>query len=276
MSKNIIAKISRRALTIAVTLPLLAASLAAMTTTDEMLTQLQADYAAFKSAETDYRSLRESGRLVDEQASDYAAYLARLQRRVFEDCQAIIQSGITVAEELPCPVIVPPVTQSADIAIDSEQTLAEQIASLDAELDKGLGEFDERLLQEQERIKAATPNTNSDTAGDAGNDSDGNGQGSGVGISGAGSSGGNTSDSENDRRDSESAQGEGQAGAGDGERQPGSAGPGDNGNQPADIPDGSDDDVVARQLREAAEKETDPELKAKLWEEYRNYKQGTG
>jgi hypothetical protein len=44
---------------------------------------------------------------------------------------------------------------------------------------------------------------------------------------------------------------------------------------PADIPDGSDDDVVARQLREAAEKETDPELKKKLWEEYRKYKQGT-
>ena len=35
-----------------------------------------------------------------------------------------------------------------------------------------------------------------------------------------------------------------------------------------------DDDVVARQLREAAEKETDPELKKKLWEEYRKYKEG--
>ena len=33
-----------------------------------------------------------------------------------------------------------------------------------------------------------------------------------------------------------------------------------------------DDDIVARQLREAAEKETDPELKEKLWKEYRDYK----
>jgi hypothetical protein len=32
--------------------------------------------------------------------------------------------------------------------------------------------------------------------------------------------------------------------------------------------------VVARQLREAAEKETDPALKKKLWEEYRKYKKG--
>ena len=43
-------------------------------------------------------------------------------------------------------------------------------------------------------------------------------------------------------------------------------------NRPDDIPSGSDDDVVARQLREAAEKETDPELREKLWDEYRKYK----
>ena len=35
----------------------------------------------------------------------------------------------------------------------------------------------------------------------------------------------------------------------------------------------ADDDIVARQLREAAEKETDPALKKKLWEEYRRYKE---
>ena len=35
-----------------------------------------------------------------------------------------------------------------------------------------------------------------------------------------------------------------------------------------------DDDIVARQIREAAMKETDPELRAALWEEYRRYKKG--
>jgi hypothetical protein len=44
---------------------------------------------------------------------------------------------------------------------------------------------------------------------------------------------------------------------------------------PADIPDGRDDDIVARQLREAAMQEQDPELREKLWEEYRNYKKST-
>jgi hypothetical protein len=33
-----------------------------------------------------------------------------------------------------------------------------------------------------------------------------------------------------------------------------------------------DDDIVARQLREAAERETDPVLQEKLWDEYRKYK----
>ncbi|MCA0901593.1 hypothetical protein [Microbulbifer agarilyticus] len=41
---------------------------------------------------------------------------------------------------------------------------------------------------------------------------------------------------------------------------------------PEDIPTGNDDDVVARQIREAATRETDPELRERLWEEYRKYK----
>jgi hypothetical protein len=41
---------------------------------------------------------------------------------------------------------------------------------------------------------------------------------------------------------------------------------------PDDIPDARDDDIIARQLREAAMNEPDPELREKLWEEYRRYK----
>ncbi|MCY3623831.1 MAG: hypothetical protein OXH68_19245 [Gammaproteobacteria bacterium] len=43
---------------------------------------------------------------------------------------------------------------------------------------------------------------------------------------------------------------------------------------PPDRPDARDDDVVARQLREAAMAETDPELREQLWEEYRRYLSG--
>ena len=41
-----------------------------------------------------------------------------------------------------------------------------------------------------------------------------------------------------------------------------------------DTPDARDEHVVARQLREAALAEEDPELKEKLWEEYEDYVDG--
>ena len=43
---------------------------------------------------------------------------------------------------------------------------------------------------------------------------------------------------------------------------------------PEDVGDGRDDDVVARQLREAAMSEEDPAIREKLWDEYRRYKRG--
>ena len=43
---------------------------------------------------------------------------------------------------------------------------------------------------------------------------------------------------------------------------------------PDDVPDPQGDDIVAQQLREAAIAETDPDLRDKLWEEYKRYKAG--
>jgi hypothetical protein len=40
---------------------------------------------------------------------------------------------------------------------------------------------------------------------------------------------------------------------------------------PDDIPDLVSEDIVAKQLREAALAEEDPVLRERLWEEYRNY-----
>ncbi len=251
----------------------------AWTVSNESLEQLNIDYAALRAAEDDYRAQREFNGLDGAEAADYAAYVARLQRRVFEDCQLVIRSGSPFPEDLPCPVIVPPVTQSADISTQEELTLAEQVAAMDQQLSAGLGEYDEKLLREQERIKAATPNKNSDSGGGGGS---GSGAG-GDGADGGSATGSQQGDSNNDGQNAGGAAGGNQDGARSGGRETGgpvdsSSGSGDAGSdqdQPADIPDGSDDDVVARQLREAAEKETDPELKAKLWEEYRRYKQGT-
>ncbi len=45
-----------------------------------------------------------------------------------------------------------------------------------------------------------------------------------------------------------------------------------NGAIPEDIPAANNDDAIAAQIRLAAESETDPEIREKLWNEYRKYK----
>jgi hypothetical protein len=55
---------------------------------------------------------------------------------------------------------------------------------------------------------------------------------------------------------------------------PGSTGGGNGATAPRIVP-GSDNDVVARRLRKAAEQETNPSLRAKLWKEYTDYRQGS-
>jgi len=177
---------------------------------------------------------------------------------------ALAGAGLAMPPELGCPSQPPRLLAPAAIDQVGEQTVDEQIAVLDAELFAGLGEFDEMLLREQERVRAAAPMT--DAAG---------GSGGGAGDAGSaedaeGTTGAEGSEGSDGEPGAESGDGSYGAGAGTGTRRQGRS-PG----TPADIPDGSDDDVVARQLREAAEKETDPELKKKLWEEYRKYKQGT-
>ena len=49
-------------------------------------------------------------------------------------------------------------------------------------------------------------------------------------------------------------------------------GTGTNGTLPEDIPPAENDDIIAKQFRQAALEETDPVARAKLWNEYRRYK----
>jgi hypothetical protein len=238
---------------LAAVLPVLIAS-TADASTEPLLDQLRSDHAAMVSAEQDFHSRRDRGTLNGNEAADYASYVAGLHRRVAEDCVALAEQAIVIPAALDCPDDPPAVLAPAAIDQAAEQTGAEVTQALDAELFTGLGEFDEMLLREQERVKAATPRS----------DAGGGGAGGGAGSSAP---------------DSGTAEQTGlgtTAGATYGE----GAGPGSSRSQgrssaPPGTPDGSDDDVVARQLREAAEKETDPELKKKLWEEYRKYKEGT-
>jgi hypothetical protein len=238
---------------------LLLAACSAVADSVQLLERLRINHAAMAAAEQDFHERRARGSLSGTEAADYAAYVARLHRLVAEDCVALTGDGLPPPPDLGCPS--QPTNWLAPAAIDqaNEQTVDEQIALFDAELFAGLGEFDEMLLREQERVRAAAPMADAGGGGRAGN--------GGEGDAGAERENGESGvESDAGRYGSSSRSG----GAGTGTRRQG-GGQG----TPPDIPDGSDDDVVARQLREAAEKETDPELKKKLWEEYRKYKAGT-
>jgi hypothetical protein len=237
---------------------LLAASVIAAV--NPLLERLRSDHAALVSAEEDFHARRDRGALQGNELTDYAAYVARLHRQVAEDCAALTGSSIPVPPDLSCPTSPVVLIAPAPVDQSGEQTSAEKTADLEAELFSGISEFDEMLLREQERIKAATPH-----AGDG----EGGG-GSGDGESGEGGGAGTAGEGDEQLADSNGGSPTYGGGAGPGSTQP----QGKNGAPPG-TPDGSDDDVVARQLREAAEKEADPVLKQKLWEEYRKYKEGT-
>ena len=153
-------------------------------------------------------------------------------------------------------------------------THAERVGVLEGQLDEQLAVFDGMILGEQ-RTVISERDENAGQSGGYGYGGSGDGEGPGGAGNGTGqgdtaplltamgrgstnsnAGGGMMPDLPEDNRKGEFGAGSQQS------------------NIPADIPDGSDDDVVARQLREAAMKETDPALREKLWDEYRKYKKG--
>lgn len=143
-------------------------------------------------------------------------------------------------------------------------TEAEQNAAWDEKFYGSLGEFDKRLSREQAEIEKQR----SASAGQ------GSGSGKQAGEEVEGGAGGTTGMPQ-EVAGSETGSSDGAAGAsgqGGPGGSPGQPGSGPKFPAPEGIPTGVDDDVVARQLREAAETEKDPELRARLWDEYRKYK----
>jgi hypothetical protein len=155
------------------------------------------------------------------------------------------------------------------------KTPDERRAEADRNLDASLGTFDEQLRKEQARI-ARDREARSSARGGGGGDGSGTDDGPGADDRRSHARRGDgdlRSDKEHraergDRHDGDMKSDKGGKGAGGG---PSGAGKG-----PSDIPpgvgNGENDDLVAKQLREAAEKETDPELREKLWKEYQDYK----
>src|SRR5882762_3316226 len=153
------------------------------------------------------------------------------------------------------------------------QTSEERQAAIDKRLNDSLGSFDAELRTEQQRVAQERDARRAAAAGSAAAE----GPATDKGGDSPGTAATEAPPEDTDR----SAPG----------RHPGRAKPRDpsgdlksekagkkpddnagNGASAREIPDGSDDDVVARRLRQAAQQETDPELKEKLWQEYIDYK----
>lgn len=134
-------------------------------------------------------------------------------------------------------------------------TSQERAAVLAGTLNRGYEDFDGFILEERARAQAeANAARNTGIPSDAGVGSGAAGGTGGSPIVVVGRPGGAAS----------GPQGQAGAGAGGGGQDQTFA-------PPEDIPSGRDDDIVARQLREAATHEPDPELREKLWDEYRKY-----
>lgn len=155
------------------------------------------------------------------------------------------------------------------------QTPDERRGAIDRRLDESLGTFDQEIRKEQEKNAQERDARNAARAGSGSaqtEDSESRNDGDAAGTAGtegprAGERRSRPGDLKSDKDTKGNGSGEGGAGGNSGGKD--QSAPGSAGNP---IPDGSDDDVVARRLRKAAEAETDPELKEKLWKEYIEYK----
>ncbi len=135
-------------------------------------------------------------------------------------------------------------------------TEAEKKQVLNRELDSRFAAFDKLMMSEREAV-ARQSNESGGTGGGEGNGGGPGGDESGQETAMSGSGAENTASS----------------------RSSGVPGTGHSDipvEIPADIGSPQGDDIIARQLREAAMKEQDPVLREKLWNEYRKYKSGGG
>lgn len=252
--------------------------------------------------------LKKSGRSSPEIINDYEIYLARVRAMVDENRRVVKAMETAYARHFPGEKYESPddsetLNDMLDPGIPEEEAV-DAVAALDRELNDSLAEFDEILLKEFQLIRVQSERKLHDLAEEAteaakrlrekGVDLDA-GESESASETGEGGAGGMEKAHENDDLKEENktgnmADGENDAGAGpekgshpkEGEVDEGVAASkksSDGGQGPSREQgpryDKADDDIVARQLREAAENEADPELKEKLWKEYEDYKKNT-
>jgi hypothetical protein len=231
-----------------------------------------------KRIASELKQLKASGTASDETVKDYETYLKSVQAMTAENRKIVEQMEAASAQRPPAqagsqvPMSHGPDGMSAP-GIPEEQAV-DQVAALDRQLNASLAKFDDMLLKKMDAIRAGSSRKLQDLA-EAAADAARRLRAKGLDVDTTGSKpSGEKQEApagqpESGRETEPAASRPGtDTAAKDGSRK-GGEGPSAENQRRADY---EDDDIVARQLREAAENETDPALKEKLWKEYEEYK----
>ena len=213
-----------------------------------------------KQIASELEQLKKSGSGSAGAIKDYEEYLSRVQAMTTENRKIVEQMEAAYQRHAPGEVHSNSAAPSnpdkmVDPNIPEEQTV-DEVAALDKEFNESLAKFDDKLLKEMDAIQAESSKKLQDLAQEAA-DAAKRLRDKGVDADASGSETSETGDTADTETASKDGSRKGAKGASADDRH---------------RTDYEDDDIVARQLREAAENETDPELKEKLWKEYEDYK----
>ena len=214
---------------------------------------------------------------------DYEVYLGRAQEMVVENLRIVKEMEATYTGHAPTrqpsgSSSSPEAGKKLDPEIPEKEEL-DEMASLEREFGDSLASFDEMLLKKWDEILARSTEKMKDLSEDMGAAGQQAGQkGEGTNTFSAEA----TAEAKEGTEDSKKGEVSPEEGVdakktiADGrESEPRGEGKVQTPTQAQRSHlSGDDDDIVARQIREAAEKEIDPELKEKLWKEYEEYKKG--
>jgi hypothetical protein len=229
-----------------------------------------------KRIAAEFEQLKESGSASEETVRDYQTYLESVAAMTAENRKIVEQMEAAYAEKSSGKIGSSELDKMANPDIPEEQTI-DEVAALDRQLNASMAKFDGMLLEEMDEIRAGSSNKLQNLAQEAAEAAKRlRERGLDVETSGSRSSGESQKTREGsqakDREMESTAARKGSETASRDESGKGGQGPSSPDQRRRDY---ADDDIVARQLREAAENETDPELKEKLWKEYEEYKKNT-
>jgi hypothetical protein len=231
--------------------------------------------------------LKKSEHISPDILKDYNTYLIRVQAMVAEN-----RKKVAKLEALSAKYAKRKATHGTSSSDDTsamlnpsipEEQVVDEVTALDRQLDSSLADFDEMLLKELDLIQAKSSEKLQDLAqeaeaaaqrlrdkgieidSDSKEESADSNQGSSEEAKEANKEkgaleAGKESSSKDEDDTAVTTKDKSREGAEGSSR------------HPKNRYDPRDDDIVARQLREAAEKESDPELREKLWREYEQYK----